>query len=170
MRGISADRRRRAVAVRRTEGRHGRKPVAARPDAVATVSVRRRPAASALRHLVRNDAAQPRQGARPARHLQGLHRAAARYRRDGFRRRLPHADPPDRKDQSQGHATTRRRRSKAIPAVPMRSARPKAATTPIHPGTRHARRISVPSSRPATSAAWKSRSISPCNARRIIPG
>ena len=72
------------LLVRRTEGRHGRKPVAARPDAVAAVSVRRRPAASALRHLVRNDPAQPRQGARPARHLQGLHRTAARYRRDGF--------------------------------------------------------------------------------------
>ena len=49
----------RAAADRRTEGRHGREPVAARSDPIAAVSVRRRPAAGAPRRLVRDGAAQP---------------------------------------------------------------------------------------------------------------
>ena len=151
------------------QGRHGRKPVAARPDAVAAISVRGRPAAGALRRLVRDGAAQPEQDPRPARHVQGLHRAAARHRGDGFRRALFHADPSDRQDQSQGPQQCGDGRAKAIPAAPTRSAPPKAATMPcIRNWARW--RISAPSSRPAKSTAWRSRSTSPCNARRIIPG
>ncbi len=66
--------------------RHGRKPAAHRPDAIAAVSIDRGPAAGAGRGLVRDGAAQPGPDAGPARHLQGLHRAAAGYRRDGLRR------------------------------------------------------------------------------------
>ena len=87
----------------------------------------------------------------------------------GFDVRLFHADPPDRQDQSQGPQQCGDREPKAIPAAPTRSARPKAATTRcIRNSARW--RISAPSSRPATSTAWKSRSTSPCNARPIIPG
>ncbi|MHC2282612.1 hypothetical protein ACVME8_009255 [Bradyrhizobium diazoefficiens] len=46
--------------------------------------------------LVSDDAAQPGPDPRPARHAARLHRARARYRRDGLRRALLHAGPPDR--------------------------------------------------------------------------
>ena len=80
MRGFSANRRSRAAADRRIAGRDGRKPVAARSDAFAAVSVHGGPAAGAGRRVVRDGAAQPGPDARPARHLQGLHRAAAGHR------------------------------------------------------------------------------------------
>ena len=150
MRGLSADRRCRAAADRRIEGRHGREPVAARPDAIAVVSVRRGPAAGAQRRLVRDGAAQPGQDARPARHLQGLHRAPAGYRGDGLRRGLSHADPPDRPHQPQGPQQRGDARPTAIPAAPTRSAPPRAATTRcIRNWARW--RISASSSRPASA-------------------
>ena len=60
------------------------------------------PAAGAGRCLVRNGAAQSGPDAGPARHLQGLHRAAAGYRSDGLRCGVPDPDPPYRPHQPQG--------------------------------------------------------------------
>ena len=102
MRGFSADRRSRAAIDRRTEGRDGREPVAARPDAIAAVSLGGGPATGEKRRVVRNGAAQPGQDAGPARHVQGLHRALARHCGDGVRRGVSDPDPPDRPYQPQG--------------------------------------------------------------------
>ena len=52
----------------------------------------------------------PRPRARRARHLRHRRRAPARRRRDGLRRALPAADPPDRPDQPQGPEQHARRR------------------------------------------------------------
>ena len=99
--------RRRRPAGRRARARRSRR--ATRADLTRSVAdpADRRPAARARRRLVRDGAAQPGHVAGPARHLRRLHRAAAGDRRARLRRALPHADPSDRHDQPQGHATTR---------------------------------------------------------------
>ena len=103
------------------------------------------------------------------RHLRDGRRAAARGRRHGLRRRLPHADPPDRTSEPQGpqqHADPGpgrpgRRRT--------RSARPRAATTRSTP-TWARSTTSTPSSLGPATSAWRSRSTSRCSARRTTRG
>ena len=133
-----------AALVRRARGRCQQGP-AVGPDPQRQLSVARRPPDRARRRLVRNDAAQPVVGPGPARHLRRLHRIALPdIAATGLRRPLSHAHPSDRPHQPQGPQQFAASRSPAIPAAPMRSARPRAATTP-----------SIPSSaRSTTSGAW----------------
>ena len=152
-----------------SQGRDGGEPVAARPDAIAAVSLRRRPAAGALGAWY--EMVPRSQGTIPGQHgtFERLHRAAARDRRDGLRRPLSDADPSDRPDQPQGPQQRADRRGRTIPAAPTRSVGARAATTRSIPNSARSR-ISAASSPPATSTAWRSRSISPCSARPTIPG
>ena len=146
----------------RIEGRDGREPVAARPDAIAIVS------AGADRSRARNGAwyddaraARARPPACTAR--SGLHRAATCHRGDGFRRDCLTPIDSDRPQERNSAAN-------GDPGDPTPSGRPKAVTTRcIRTWARSG--ISASSSRTAASGStWKSRSTSPCNARPTIPG
>ena len=53
--------------------------------------------------------------------------------RDGLRRALPAADPPDRRDEPQGHATTRRPARRATPAAPGPSAAQQGGHKAVNP-------------------------------------
>ena len=78
------------------------------------------------------------------RHAPHRRRAAARHRRDGLRRRLPDADPPDRAGGQARAPTTPSTPGPRTPAAPTPSARPTAATTPSTP-TSAPSRTSTPS-------------------------
>ena len=94
---------------------------------------------------------------------------AAGRRRDGLRRRLPAADPPDRHGQPQGPEQHPDARTPTTSARRGRSAAPRAATTP---STRSwARwRTSRPSSPAPGSWAWRWRWTSRCRPRRTTRG
>ena len=114
----------------------------------------------------------PRTTRRPARwtsgHLPHRGRAAAGRRRDGLRRRLPAADPPDRRGQPQGpEQHPGRRPGRPGLAVGDRLART-AATTPSTPTSARSRTSTPSSPRPASSA-WRSPSTSRCSARPDHP-
>ena len=80
-----------------------------------------------------------------------IDRAAVR-RRDGLRRALPAADPPDRHDAPQGAQQRRRGAAPATPAARGRSARADGGHTAVAPRPRHARGL-----RRAASAAADAR-------------
>ena len=89
--------------------------------------------------------------------------------RDGLRRRLFHADPPDRADQPQGPQQCgdgARGRSRQPLRHRRRRRRPRRGAS----GIGHAGGFPRASLRPANRSTWKSRSISPCSARPTIPG
>ena len=95
-------------------------------------------------------------------------RAAARRRRDGLRRALPAADPPDRPGQPQGpqqHAGRRAGRRRLAVGDRRRRGRPRRRSTP----TWARRRTSAPSSPRPPSRAWRSRSTWRCSARPDHP-
>ena len=111
----------------------------------------------------------PETGKVTSRHLPHRRQAPRRGRRDGLRRRLPAADPPDRPGQPQGpeqHPHPRPGRHRL--AVGDRLAR-RAATTPSTP-TSAPSRTSTRSSPAPTSSASRSRSTSRCSARPTTPG
>ena len=78
------------------------------------------------------------------RHVPRRERAPALHRRDGLRRALPAADPPDRADRSQGHEQHRRGRRPTTPAARGPSARARAGT----------RRSTPSSARSTISGSW----------------
>ena len=83
------------------------------------------------------------------------------YARDmGFDVALLSAHPPDRPQQPQGPQQQPRRRSRAIPAAPTPSARPRAATRRSTPSSARST-ISAASSPPRTTTGSRSRSTSP---------
>ncbi len=112
--------------------------------------------ARALRQLVRVLPAlrgrhpRPRDRRRHQRHSPHRRQAARRRRRDGLRRHLPAADPPDRRGQPQGPQQHARRRVPTTPARrgrsgqqgrrprrhPPRPRRPSTTSTPSSPGPR----------------------------------
>ena len=99
-----------------------------------------RPPAGAVRLLVRVlPALHRRRSTRPAagaRHVRHRGRGAGPGRRDGLRRGLPAADPPDRRGQPQGpQQQCPVRRARATSARRGRSARPTAATTRSTPSS-----------------------------------
>ena len=67
------------------------------------------------------------------RHLPHRGQAPARRRRDGLRRRLPAADPPDRRDASARARTTRSTPGPTTPAPRGRSASPTGGHDAVHP-------------------------------------
>ena len=95
------------------------------------------------------------------RHLPHRREAAGRGRRDGLRRHLPPADPPDRRGQPQGAEQHPRRPGPTTPARRGRSAARTAATTPSTPTSAPSRTSTRSSPGPASSAS-RSRSTSPC--------
>ncbi len=146
-------------AGRAAQGRHrplrrggARRPAAARVRVpVGRPTPARRARARPVGRLVRVLPAQRgrdlrREGA-PLDHRHAPHRreAAARHRRDGLRRRLPHPGPPDRAGGQARARTTPSTPAPRTPAAPTRSARPTAATTPSTP-TSAPSRTSTPSS------------------------
>ena len=111
----------------------------------------------------------PTTGKVTSRHVPDRRRAARRRRRDGLRRDLPAADPPDRRGQPQGpeqHPDPRPGRPRL--AVGDRLART-AATTPSTPTSARSR-TSTPSSRGPTSSGSRSPSTSRCSARPTTRG
>ena len=142
-----------------------------RPDLTRSpaVSVGRGPAAGAVRRLVRDGAAQPGHDRRPARHVQGLHRAPARRRGDGLRRGLFHADPSDRHDQPQGPQQCGDgggRRSRQSLRHRRRRGRPRCRASGIgHAGGFPRLRRGLQAARHGGRARLRR-----CNARPIIPG
>ena len=111
-------------------------------------------------------------GDAPARHgtFATAARPAARRRRDGLRRALPAADPPDRPGQPQGPQQRARRRAGRRRLAVGDRRRPRAATTRSTP-TWVRRRTSAPSSpRPRDARAWRWRWTWRCSARRTTRG
>ena len=93
----------------------------------------RRPAGRPLCRLVRADAALAERLDGPPRHLRRCDRPPALCARDGLRRALSAADPPDRAHQPQGPQQQPDRRRRTILAAPMPSAPRKAAIPPSIP-------------------------------------
>ena len=138
-----------------------------------------RPAARAVRLLVRVLPALDRRRAGrrpgrpgptgPARHVQGRDRAPGLRRLARLRRRLPAADPPDRRGQPQGPEQHPRRGvvGRRL-AVGDRLARRRPRRHP--PGARHDGRLHRARRRAPRSSAWRSRSTSRCSARPTTRG
>ncbi len=135
MRGLSADRRRRACCSQPTSTR----PMAEsqlRPDLdpLAALPADRRPRHSALRRLVSDDAAQPGPEV-PGQHgtLRDCIARVPDIAAMGFDVLLLHAHPPHWPHPPQGPQQCSRWRPKAIPARPMRSARREGGHDALHP-------------------------------------
>ena len=111
---------------------------------------------------------------RPAPGCRGRSRTAAepaaRRRRDGLRRRLPAAGPPDRPGQPQGSATTRSTPARTTPARRGRSAADGGRARRHPPRPRHVRRLRRVRRPRAASTASRSRSTSRCSPRRTTRG
>ena len=124
------------LGVDELDGRGGARRRAGRPAratvARATLERRRRPRARPLRRLVR---ALPALVGR----LRGRREGAAAARRARLRRRLPAADPPDRRDEPQGPEQHAHGASRATPAARGRSAPRRAATTRSTPSSARSR-------------------------------
>ena len=102
-----------------------------RPARAVRLLVRVLPALDRRRARRRPDRAGP---SGPARHVQGRRRAPRLRRSTGLRRRLPAADPPDRRGEPQGpeqHAASRAELGRRLAVGDRLDAT--AATTPIHP-------------------------------------
>ena len=93
----------------------------------------------------------------------------ARDRRDGLRRRVPAADPPDRPRRSARVGTTRWTPARTTRAARGPSASPRAATPPSTPSSARST-TSTRSSTGATRSAWRSRSTTRSSARPTTPG
>ncbi len=95
--------------------------------------------------------------------------APRRGRRDGLRRHLPAADPPDRSREPQGPQQHARPVAGRHRARRGRSGRTRAATTPSTPTSARSR-TSTRSSRGPASSASRWRSTSRCRPHRTTPG
>ena len=111
-----------------------------------------------------------RAGRRAVRHLRHRRRPAAGRRRDGLRRRLPAADPPDRASSTARGRTTPSTPGPTTRASPWAIGAAEGGHDAIHPdlgtigGLRRVRRGG------RRARAWRSRSTSPCSARPTTRG
>ena len=95
--------------------------------------------------------------------------AAAGGRRDGLRRRLPAADPPDRRGQPQGPEQHPRRPGPDDPGSPWAIGSDEGGHDAIHPDLGTLEDFDAFVAGPASSA-WRSPSTWRCSARRTTPG
>ena len=96
-------------------------------------------------------------------------RRAAAHRRDGLRRRLPHADPPDRLVEPQGPQQLPADRA-GRPGLAVRDRLRRRRPRRDRADARHVRRLRRVRRPCARAAPWRSRSTSRCSARPTTRG